>query len=66
MKARKITPEIIVKDGKPRAVILDIGDYEEILERLEDSHDLQMLRAMRKKALRFRKLQDVLNELSSL
>ncbi len=66
MKARKITPEIIVKDGKPRAVILDIGDYEEILERLEDAHDLQMLRAMRKKPLRFRKLQDVLNEISSL
>lgn len=29
--------------GEPTAVILDIGEYQEMLERLEDMEDLKML-----------------------
>jgi prevent-host-death family protein len=61
-KARRRSPEIIVKDGRPRAVILDIDEYKEMLERLEDIDDLKMLEEMRKKPLKFRKLEEFLEE----
>lgn len=57
-------PEIIVKDGKARAVILDIDKYQEMLERLEDMEDLKMLQEMRQKPLKFRKLEEFLEEYS--
>lgn len=47
------------------AVILDIDEYQELLERLEDQHDLKMLQEMRKQPLKFRKLDDFLKESSS-
>ena len=53
-------PQIILRNGKPAAVILDIEKYEELLERAEDAADLRTLRAMRKKPLRLKKLSDVL------
>ena len=62
MKSRRKKPEIVLRDGKPTAVILDIAEYEELLERLEDAKDLQWLRRMRKKSLHFRKLSDVMAE----
>ena len=40
-------PEVILRNGKPAAVILDINVYEEILERLEDAADLRWLQKMR-------------------
>lgn len=43
-------PQIVLRNGKPVAVILDIKKYEELLERAEDAADLRTLRAMRKKA----------------
>ena len=61
-KARRRTPEIILRAGKPAAVILDIDEYREILERLEDMEDLKMLEEMRKKRLKFRRLEDFLQE----
>ena len=48
------------RDGKPAAVILDIEEYRELLERLEDSADLRILKQMRTKPLKFRKLDDFL------
>jgi prevent-host-death family protein len=60
MKARRRSPEIIVKDGRPRAVILDIDEYQEMLERLEDIDDLKMLAEMRQKPLKFRGLEEFL------
>ena len=54
--------EFIVKDGKPVAVILDIERYREILERLEDLENLKLLEEMRKKPLRFRRLEEFLGE----
>ena len=61
-KAKKKAPEIILREGKPSAVILDIEDYRELLERLEDLEDLAVLQEMRKKTLKFRKLDDFLKE----
>jgi PHD/YefM family antitoxin component YafN of YafNO toxin-antitoxin module len=61
-KARKKAPEIILREGKPAAVILDIEAYQEMLERLEDVEDLKMLAEMRKKPLKFKKLEDFLGE----
>ncbi|MBD3285083.1 type II toxin-antitoxin system Phd/YefM family antitoxin [candidate division WOR-3 bacterium] len=62
MNNKKRTPEIIVREGKPRAVILEIDEYEEILERLEDLEDLKMLREMRTSPLHFRKIEEFLRE----
>ncbi len=61
-KVRKKAPEIVLKEGKPSAVILDIEEYRQMLERLEDLEDLNMLKEMRKKPLKFRKLEDYLKE----
>ena len=61
-KAKKKAPEIILRDGKPSAVILAIEDYREMLERLEDLENLEMLKEMRKRPLKFRKLEDFLKE----
>ncbi|MEX2214659.1 MAG: type II toxin-antitoxin system Phd/YefM family antitoxin [Phycisphaeraceae bacterium] len=40
-------PQVILRDGKPTAVILDIEDYEALLERLEQVEDLRAIRAMK-------------------
>jgi len=57
---KKRNPEIVFKNGKPSAVIIDIREYEELLEQVEDTEDIKVLRAMRKKPLRYTKLDDVL------
>jgi hypothetical protein len=58
-------PQIVFRGGKPSAVILDIDVYQDLLERLEDVEDLQILARMREKPLRFRKLDSFLKEYSS-
>lgn len=60
--AKKNNLEIIVRGGKPAAVILNIKDYQEILERLEDLEDAAMLRKLRKKPLKIKNLDDFLKE----
>ncbi len=45
-KTEKRSPEIVIRDGKPAAVILDIDEYQEMLERLEDLEDLRELEKM--------------------
>ena len=60
MAARK--RELVYRDGKPAAVILDIAEYEELLERAEDLDDLRALRRMRERPLRFRSLSEVLGK----
>jgi hypothetical protein len=52
--------EFVYRDGQPAAVILDIAEYEELLERAEDLEDLRALRRMRERPLKFRGLSDVL------
>lgn len=62
MSKGKREPEFIVQNGKPVAVILDIDDYRQMLERLEDTHDLQQLDEMREEGLQFRSLDEFLKE----
>jgi PHD/YefM family antitoxin component YafN of YafNO toxin-antitoxin module len=63
-KTKSKTPEIVFREGKARAVILDIDEYQEMLERLEDIEDLKMLDRMRKGPLSFKRLDDFLKEYS--
>ena len=60
MSARGHDVEIVMRGGRPAAVILDIDEYEKMLERLEDIDDLKALQRMRKRPLKFRKLSDFL------
>ena len=62
MKTKRKSPEIIVRNGKPSAVILEIDEYQEMLERLDDAEDLRDLAEIRKKPLKFKKLEDFLKE----
>lgn len=61
-RARKKVPDIVIRDGKAAAVVLDIDQYRDLLERLEDLEDLRILQRMRKRPLKFRKLEDFLKE----
>ena len=62
VKAKRKQPEIIFREGKPTAVILDIEAYQEMLERLEDAEDLKTLTELRQKPLKFERLEDFLKE----
>jgi PHD/YefM family antitoxin component YafN of YafNO toxin-antitoxin module len=55
-------PEIVVRDGKPVAVILNIDEYRELLEKAEDLEALRVLEEMRREPLEFRRLDDFLAE----
>lgn len=59
-KLKRNEPEIVVKDGKPAAVILPLEQYREMLERLDDADDLKALSLLREKPLRFRTLDEFL------
>lgn len=59
------TPDFVYRDGRPVAVILDIEEYRELLERLEDAEDLKMLEEMRKRQLHFRELDEFLRDYQS-
>ena len=58
-RRKRKEPEIVMR-GKPTAVILGIEEYRELLERVEDAEDLKVLKAMRKRPLKFRKLEGFL------
>lgn len=45
-KRKRKDPEIVMRGGKPAVVILDIDEYRELLERVEDADDLKMLKQM--------------------
>jgi prevent-host-death family protein len=62
MKAAVTEPEIVTRNGKPVSVIIPIKDYEELLERVEDSDDVAWLKRTRKKPLHYRPLADYLAE----
>ena len=59
---RKRPVRLVLEDGEPRGVILDIQDYIEILERLEDAERLAALNEMRQKPLKFRRFDEFLGE----
>lgn len=61
-KSKLNRPEVVLKNGKPSAVIIEINDYLEMLEKLEDVEDIKTLAAMRKKPLKFKSLDDFLKD----
>ena len=40
---RDTQPDVILRDGKPVAVVLDIEEYREMLEQIEDLDDMERL-----------------------
>jgi len=55
-------PQYIFKQGKPTAVILNIRDYEELLEKIEDIQDLKELKRLKKRKLKFRPFEEFLKK----
>ncbi len=58
----KAKPQVIMKDGKPNAVIIEINDYRALLEKLEDKEDLADLEKIRMGGMQVRKFKDYLAE----
>ena len=61
-KILKMKPQVVMKNGKPDAVIINIKDYRELLERLEDKEDIADLERIRKNDLQIRKFSNFLME----
>ena len=55
-----LEPEIITRKGKPVSVILPIKEYQELLERAEDTDDLAWLKRARQTPQHYRPLEDYL------
>ena len=53
-----VKTKIILKNGKPSAVILDIKKYETLLEAVEDRKEIEELRHLKKIKTSFRLLED--------
>ena len=51
-------PEIVMRKGKPVAVIVPIKLYQELLERVEDAEDVAALKRVRRKPLHYRPLEE--------
>jgi len=64
MENSSAAPEIVIRDGRPVAVILSLDEYRELLEKAEDLEALRCLEEMRQKPLEFRRLDDFLAERS--
>jgi len=62
MKRARRRPKIVLENGEPKAVILDIEEYRRILERLDDVEDLKRLQAIRRRGVKYRRLSDFLRE----
>jgi PHD/YefM family antitoxin component YafN of YafNO toxin-antitoxin module len=60
MKTSFREPELIVRNGRPVSVVLPLKDYEELLERLEDTEDAAWLRRLRRKPVKYRPLEEYL------
>jgi PHD/YefM family antitoxin component YafN of YafNO toxin-antitoxin module len=46
-------PQVVVKNGKPASVIINIDDYEWLLEQAEQKQDLKALRRLKKRGMEF-------------
>jgi PHD/YefM family antitoxin component YafN of YafNO toxin-antitoxin module len=62
IKIRK--PDFVYRNGKPVSVILNISDYENMLEKLEEMEDLKLLKQIREKPLEFNEIDDVIRGLN--
>ena len=62
MRATLPEPEVVTRKGKPVSVIIPIKDYEELLERVEDTADIAWLKRARRAPLHYRPLEAYLAE----
>lgn len=53
-------PDIILKNGKPKAVVLDIKEYERLLDAAEEKMDAIFLRRIKKSKTSFRSIDEYL------
>jgi len=53
-------PEVIIKNGKPRAVVLNIKEYERLLDAAEEKMDGALLRHIKKGKTSFRSINEYL------
>ena len=51
-------PQVIVKNGRPNAVVLNIKDYERLLEALEAKNDLAELNRIKRSSTSFRNIDE--------
>jgi len=65
-KARRMTPAVLLKDGKPAFVVLDIRDYREILDKLDDLEDIQFVDRLNKRPRKTRPFEEYLAEREAL
>ena len=57
-------PAIVLQNGKPTAVIIDIDQYEEMLEKLQDLEDLAYIEQIKsERNLEYISLEDYLKEI---
>jgi len=55
-------PEMIYKGGKPTAIILPLATYEELIERIEDTADIQWLKKTRGQGVSYRPFSEYLKK----
>lgn len=55
-------PKIIFKSGKPTEVILKWRDFQEILEKIEDIHDLSQIRKIKSKKINLKNFEDTVKK----
>ncbi|MBM3326516.1 MAG: type II toxin-antitoxin system Phd/YefM family antitoxin [Calditrichaeota bacterium] len=55
-------PDIILRDGKTSAFVLDIADYQALLEQIEDADDIAYLNDLYRQPLEFDWLEDLLKD----
>ena len=60
-KTQAKAKEVIYRDGKPSAVIIDLEEYREMLERLEEIDDLKAVEEI-KKPMQFRPFDEFMKE----
>ena len=57
--------EFIYRNNKPVSVILDIKEYEKLLEQIEDIEDIEFIKNLKKEKLEFRSFDGFLEEISA-
>ena len=57
-----LQPQIVTLNGKPKAVILDIQEYQRLLQAAEDRKDINELKRIKKGKTNFREFKDYLAE----
>lgn len=62
MTTSQINPQIITRNGRPQAVILDIRRYERLLETAEEKEDLAELRRIKKGKTSFLELEQYIRD----